>query len=126
MDLSSMVMLKDNHIASAGSITKAISMAKQVSSAWNKIDVECKNFDQAVEALKAGSDIIMLDNFKPGLAKETSKKLKEMFPHSIIEISGGITEDNIQEYFSSHIDVISMSSLITNAIPVDLSLKITK
>lgn len=125
MDLSSMVMLKDNHIARAGSITQAINSAKEIASVWYKIEVECNSFETAEEALKAGADIVMLDNFKPELAKETAKKLKELFPHSIVEVSGGITENNINQYFSPNIDVISMSGLITNAKPIDLSLKIT-
>ena len=124
MDLSSMVMLKDNHIASAGSITKAIKKARDVASVWYNIEVECQMFDQAEEAILAGADIIMLDNFSPKLAKETAEKLKLKYPHSIIELSGGINKNNLKEYLSPYVDIISMGNLTTNYPPVDFSLKI--
>lgn len=124
MDLSSMVMLKDNHIASAGSITNAIHQARTIASVWYNIEVECKSFEQAEEAIQAGADIVMLDNFKPQQAKETSQMLKEKYPLSVIELSGGITKLNFQEFLSPHIDIISMGSLTTNYSPVDFSLKL--
>ena len=126
MDLSSMVMLKDNHITSAGSIEEAIQLAKSITSVWYKIEVECGSYEEAETALTAGADIVMLDNFKPEDAKKTSQMLKQKFNHSIIEIGGGVTRENIKDYFSPYIDIISMSGLITNAKPVDLSLKIIK
>ena len=124
MDLSSMVMLKDNHIASTGSITKAIEKARSVASVWYNIEVECKSFQEAEEAIIAGADIIMLDNFTPALAKETAEKLKKKYSNAVIELSGGINKNNIIEYFSDYIDIISMGNLTTNYSPVDFSLKI--
>lgn len=126
MDLSSMVMLKDNHIASAGNITNAVKMAKGITSVWYKIEVECKSFEQAEEAIQSGADIVMLDNFSPDEAKKTAQKLKEKYPQSIIEISGGIKKNSLEEYFSPYFDIISMGSLTTNYTPVDFSLKIVQ
>lgn len=126
MDLSSMVMLKDNHITSTGSIANAIKKARQATSVWYKIEVECQSLEEAEEALKHGADIVMLDNFDAILAKNTAKKLKEKFPNCVIEISGGISRNTITDYFSPHIDIISMSSLVTYSKPADLSLKLEK
>jgi nicotinate-nucleotide pyrophosphorylase (carboxylating) len=128
MDLSSMIMLKDNHINCVGDITNAIKKTRDVASTWYKIEVECQNLSQAEEAIKAGADIIMLDNFNPSLAKETAKLLKEKYTNQrfTLEVSGGISKETVIEYFSPHIDIISMGSLITNYRPLDFSLKIKK
>ncbi len=124
MDLSSMVMLKDNHIASAGNISKAIEMAKSITSVWYNIEVECKSFQQAEEAILSGANIVMLDNFNAESGKKTAQKLKEKYPTSIIEISGGITQNNLKDYLSPYFDIISMGSLTTGYLPVDFSLKL--
>ena len=124
MDLSSMVMLKDNHIASAGNITQAIERARNIASVWYNIEVECKSFQQAEEAILGGADIVMLDNFTSEAAKKTAQELKEKYPQAIIEISGGITKNTIEEFFSPFIDIISMGNLTTKYNPVDFSLKI--
>ena len=124
MDLSSMVMLKDNHIASAGNITQAIERARNIASVWYNIEVECKSFQQAEEAILGGADIVMLDNFTSETAKKTAQELKEKYPQAIIEISGGITKNTIEEFFSPFIDIISMGNLTTKYNPVDFSLKI--
>ena len=125
-DLSSMIMLKDNHIWSVGGIKSAIERARQVGGFSLKIEVECRSLDEAIEACQCGADVVMLDNFKPLDLHETAKQVKECFPHVIMEASGGIQPDNIQEYFSSHIDVISMGSLTQGYPVVDFSMKIQK
>ena len=126
MDLSSMVMLKDNHIASAGSITKAVTKAKKISSVWTKIEVECKSLEQALEALNAGAEIVMLDNFTPSIAIETAITIKKTWPKAIIEVSGGINKENISNFYSNSIDIISLGILTTNYSPIDYSLKIVE
>uniref|UniRef100_A0A6B2LCS2 Nicotinate-nucleotide pyrophosphorylase [carboxylating] n=1 Tax=Arcella intermedia TaxID=1963864 RepID=A0A6B2LCS2_9EUKA len=123
-DLSSMVMLKDNHIASAGSITGAVTKARSVAGFSIKIEVECQNQQEAEEALAAGAEIVMLDNFKPEALKATSQKLKEKFPHSILEASGGVTLDTLESYFSPHVDVISSSILHQGVKHIDFSLNV--
>jgi nicotinate-nucleotide pyrophosphorylase (carboxylating) len=103
MDLSSMIMLKDNHIWSQGSITKAVERAKKIGGFSIKIEVECRSKQEADEAIEAGADIIMLDNMKSDNLKQTATTLKRNWAgkrNFLIESSGGITEENIAEYFS--------------------------
>jgi len=123
-DLSSMVMLKDNHIASCGDIEAAVKKAKRVAGFALKIEVECRSQQEAELAITAGADIVMLDNFDPSATKETAQNLKAKFPHVLIEVSGGITLENLSQYFSPFVDIISMGSLTQGVPHVDFSLKI--
>ncbi|GAA5799952.1 hypothetical protein HPULCUR_005373 [Helicostylum pulchrum] len=131
MDLSSMVMLKDNHIWSSGSITKAVQNARSVCGFALKIEVECQSEQEADEAIEAGADIVMLDNFTGEGLKLAAKSIKERWAakgktHFLIESSGGITYETCAGYFCQDIDVLSMST-ITQGVPhVDFSLKISK
>jgi len=123
-DLSSMVMLKDNHIASAGSIRAAVLKARSVAGFSIKIEVECQNQQEAEEALSAGAEIVMLDNFKPDNLKVAGKNLKEKFPHALIEASGGVNLSTLPSYFSPYIDIIS-SSILHQGVPhIDFSLNV--
>jgi nicotinate-nucleotide pyrophosphorylase (carboxylating) len=124
LDLSQMVMLKDNHIWSAGSITKAVKKAATVAGFTQKIEVECQSLHEAIEAAEAGAHIVMLDNFEPQQLKEDAKKLKEMYPHVIVEASGGITMDSMSDYFDENVDVISQGKLTQGYDCIDFSLKI--
>ncbi|KAI8642644.1 Quinolinate phosphoribosyl transferase [Parasitella parasitica] len=104
MDLSSMVMLKDNHIWSSGSITKAVQNARSVCGFALKIEVECQSEEDADEAIAAGADIVMLDNFTGEGLKAAAKSIKERWAakgknHFLIESSGGITYDTCAGYF---------------------------
>lgn len=104
MDLSSMVMLKDNHIWSSGSITNAVHNARKVCGFALKIEVECQSEQEADEAIAAGADIVMLDNFTPEELKAASKSIKERWAaknktHFLIESSGGITYETCAQYF---------------------------
>eukprot|EP01027_Heterolobosea_sp_BB2_P005556 GEZU01008481.1.p1 GENE.GEZU01008481.1~~GEZU01008481.1.p1 ORF type:complete len:299 (-),score=62.07 GEZU01008481.1:167-1063(-) len=125
-DLSHMCMLKDNHIDSAGSITRAVQAARQLCGFSQKIEVECRSEADAFEACKAGADIVMLDNFDPARASEVSTRVKAAFPHVILEVSGGITLSNIESFFLPNVDVISIGSLTQGVPSVDISLKIMK
>eukprot|EP00548_Thalassiothrix_antarctica_P003299 CAMPEP_0194133038 /NCGR_PEP_ID=MMETSP0152-20130528/3354_1 /TAXON_ID=1049557 /ORGANISM="Thalassiothrix antarctica, Strain L6-D1" /LENGTH=283 /DNA_ID=CAMNT_0038828267 /DNA_START=21 /DNA_END=869 /DNA_ORIENTATION=+ len=111
LDLSQMVMLKDNHIWSAGSITSAVQLARQATGFSQKIEVECQSLEEAVEASIAGADIVMLDNFEPKQLKKDAKILKERFPHVLIEASGGITTATLPQYLSENVDIISQGML---------------
>jgi nicotinate-nucleotide pyrophosphorylase (carboxylating) len=124
LDLSQMVMLKDNHIWSAGSITKAVKLARKAAGFSQKIEVECQSLDEALEASQAGADIVMLDNLTPATLKEQAAVLKRRFPHVIIEASGGITVDTMGEYLSEHVDVVSSGTLTQGYACLDFSLKI--
>ncbi|KAL4223164.1 hypothetical protein ACF0H5_016636 [Mactra antiquata] len=125
-DLSSMIMLKDNHIWTAGSISQAVSDAKVVGGFSTKIEVECRSVEEAITAATAGCDVVMLDNFSPQALKQGAAEVKEKFPNIIIEASGGITEDNISNYCDKNVDVISLSRLTQGYETVDFSLKVRK
>jgi nicotinate-nucleotide pyrophosphorylase (carboxylating) len=125
LDLSQMVMLKDNHIwACEGSIECAVKKARSVSGFSQKIEVECQNLQEAIIAAKSGADVVMLDNFEPEKLKRDAKLFKEQFPHVTVEASGGITMETMSEYFSDHVDVISLGMLTQGYDCVDFSLKI--
>lgn len=88
LDLSQMVMLKDNHIWSAGNITNAVKTAKLAAGFSIKIEVECQSVAEALEAAEAGADIVMLDNFTSETIHAAAAAVKEKFPHLLIEASG--------------------------------------
>ena len=125
LDLSQMVMLKDNHIWAAGSITKAVKLAREAAGFSQKIEVECQSKEEALEAARAGADIVMLDNFEPTKLKEDAKSLKEDFPHLLIEASGGITVKTMADYLSEHVDILSQGKLTQGYSCLDYSLKIS-
>ncbi len=103
-DLSSMVMLKDNHIWSKGSITKAVHAAQSVAGFSIKIEVEVQSEDEADEAIEAGADIIMLDNFTTGGLKIAAHNLKRKWAGKkefLLECSGGLTEDNVAAFLNN-------------------------
>lgn len=123
MTLADSVMIKDNHIAAAGSITKAVQKIKTAIGHTPKIEVEAETPAQVQEALAAGADIIMLDNMTPAQAAECKKIVNGK---ALIEISGGVTLDNLEDYCKAGPDVIS-SGALTHSVPSkDLSLKIVE
>lgn len=124
IDLSQMVMLKDNHVWSAGSITKAVRTAKSAAGFTSKIEVECRNLGEAIEAATAGADIVMLDNYKPDALKVDAAAVKARFPHVLVEASGGITRATLPDYLSPHVDVVSQGALTQGYACVDFSLKL--
>ncbi|EFX02400.1 nicotinate-nucleotide pyrophosphorylase [Grosmannia clavigera kw1407] len=130
MDLSAMVMLKDNHVWSRGSITEAVVAAKSVAGFSLKVEVEVQSEAEAQEALLAGADIVMLDNFESAGAEAAAASLRQRWagqPHSfLIEVSGGLTAENIETYAADHIDILSTSYIHQGVPHVDLSLKINQ
>jgi len=124
MDLSSMIMLKDNHIWSCGSISNAVKKALSVGGFSLKVEVECQSLSEAEEAAEAGADIVMLDNFDHVKLKATAHTLKSHFPKLLIEASGGISIETIAQYLNEDIDIVSLGSLTQGAPYVDFSLKI--
>ena len=126
LDLSQMVMLKDNHIWSAGGITAAVQVARKAAGFSQKIEVECQSLLEAVEAASAGADIVMLDNFEPEQLKKDAKTIKEQFPHVLVEASGGITTDTMPHFLSEHVDIVSQGKLTQGYECLDYSLKVIK
>ncbi|ORX37334.1 nicotinate-nucleotide pyrophosphorylase [Kockovaella imperatae] len=126
-DLSSMVMLKDNHIWATGSITSAIHSVRRVAGFSLLINVECQNLDEAREAIEAGGNIIMLDNLVGDELHDTAKTLKDQFKGKrefLIEASGGITENGLSGRIGPNIDILSTSAVHQGCPHVDFSLKI--
>lgn len=126
MDLSNMVMLKDNHIWSAGSITKSVEKARLACGFATKIEVECTSDEDAREACAAGADIVMFDNYTGDEIKPAAAAIKAQWPHVIIEASGGITQATMHTFFSPAVDIISQGSLTNGYDTLDFSLKVPK
>jgi len=125
LDLSQMVMLKDNHIgAVGGSILEAVKKARTAAGFHQKIEVECQSIEDAFDAATAGADVVMLDNFEPEQLKIDARRIKEQFPYVIIEASGGITNSTMRSYLSEHVDVVSQGALTQGYNCIDYSLKI--
>jgi len=124
MDLSSMIMLKDNHVWSTGSITEAVKKAQQVGGFALKIEVECRSLEEALEACRAGADVVMLDNFSPTRLKEVAPIVKQSFPHVLTEGSGGLNLDTLADYLCEAVDIYSVGNLTQSVPHVDFSLKI--
>ncbi|KAJ2877830.1 nicotinate-nucleotide diphosphorylase (carboxylating) [Coemansia aciculifera] len=128
MDLSTMVMLKDNHIWATGSITNAVKSARSVAGFSVKIEVECQSEQDAYEAIEAGADIVMLDNFTPDTlrlaASNVKSKCQSTRNNVLIEASGGITEETAALYMLPEIDIISFGTMTQSVPHVDFSLKI--
>lgn len=122
--LDDMVLIKDNHIAVVGSVEEALKRAKKNVSFSKKIEIEVENADDAVIAAKNGADIVMFDNMSPNEAQDTLDILIEngLRENVLIEISGGITEDNILDYAPLDVDIISLGSLTHQASSLNFSL----
>ncbi|TFK43698.1 Quinolinate phosphoribosyl transferase [Crucibulum laeve] len=126
-DLSSMIMLKDNHIWSSGSITAAIQQARAVGGFSLLLDVEVQSEAEADEAIEAGADIIMLDNIEGSELVNVARVLKEKWKGQrkfLFETSGNITEANLQERAINEIDILSTSVVHQSVQHIDFSLKI--
>ena len=119
-NLSDAIMLKDNHISAAGSITEAIKLAREYSPFIKKIEVEVEDLEGVEEAVKAGADIIMLDNMD---IETTKKAIKIINKKAIIECSGNIDITNINRFKGLEIDYVSSGSITHSAKILDLSLK---
>lgn len=119
-NLSDGVLLKDNHIGAAGSVTKAIKMAKAYSPFVRKIEIETETLEQVKEALDAGADIIMLDN----MDNDTMRKAVEMIDGKAqTECSGNVTKERLKEIAEIGVDFVSCGALTHSAMIMDVSLK---
>ncbi|TRO52861.1 carboxylating nicotinate-nucleotide diphosphorylase [Candidatus Bathyarchaeota archaeon] len=123
--LDDMILLKDNHVAIVGTVEEAVKKAKKAS--FNKkIEVEVTRTEDALKAAEASADIVMLDNFSPKQVKEAVAALKKagFFGKVQLEVSGGITEQNMMDYALTQVDVISMGALTHSTKALDMSLDI--
>ena len=119
-DLSSMVMLKDNHVWASGSITEAVKTVRRAAGFSLKVTVECQSYDEAGEAIEAGADIVMLDNFSQ---QQMIEAVQHVAGRCKLEASGNITIENLREVASSGVDYISMGVLTKDVKAVDLSMR---
>jgi len=128
MRLDDMVLIKDNHLAIVGSASKAVELAKEKHGSRNKIEIEVRSLNDAIEAVNAGADIIMLDNLTPKQVHSIIKTLKKkgLRDKATIEASGGITHKNVKQFATADIDLISIGSITHSVRAVDMSLEIAK
>lgn len=119
-NLSDGVLLKDNHIGAAGSVTKAIQMAKAYAPFVRKIEIEVETLEQVKEAVGAGADIIMLDNMTPEVMKQAVELIDG---RAQTECSGNITKENIQKIREIGVDFVSSGALTHSAPILDISMK---
>ncbi|MBR2432395.1 MAG: carboxylating nicotinate-nucleotide diphosphorylase, partial [Clostridia bacterium] len=119
-NLSDGILLKDNHIGAAGSVSNAVRMAKEYAPFVRKIEVEVESIDMLKEALDAGADIIMLDNMSIEDMKEAVKLAKG---RAETECSGNVTKENIAKLVDIGVDYISSGALTHSAPILDISLK---
>lgn len=119
-NLSDGILLKDNHIGAAGSVTNAVLMAKEYAPFVRKIEVEVENLDMVREAVEAGADIIMLDNMTPDMMKEA---IRIIDGRAETECSGNVTRENVEQLLDIGVDYISSGALTHSAPILDISLK---
>ena len=118
-NLSDCVMIKDNHIQYAGSITNAVNKIREHLSHTHKIEIECDTIEQVKEAINAKADIIMLDNMNCDLMKQCVELIGDK---ALIEASGNVTIDTIGNIAKTGVDVISSSAIVAKAKTLDIAL----
>jgi len=124
--LDEMVLLKDNHLAILGSITKGIKLAKEYYGDKYAIEVEVRTLNEAIEAIENNANIIMLDNLRADEVYDivSTLKSKGLRDKVKIEVSGGINMSNIRDYAKADIDIISIGALTHSVKAIDLSLEV--
>ena len=116
------VLIKDNHIVAAEGIGNAVQRARQIVPHTVKVEVEVETVEQVDEALKAGADILLLDNMPPGIMQRV---VQEVSNRAVTEASGGITLDSVKAVAATGVDFISVGALTHSAMPMDISLNLT-
>jgi len=119
LSLGEHVLIKDNHIAAAGSIREAVARARALAPHTARIEVEADTLAQVRQALEAGAEVIMLDNMSPA---QIRKAVETIGGRALVEVSGGVTLDKLPELAQSGVDVISVGALTHSARAVDLSM----
>ncbi|RJX43242.1 carboxylating nicotinate-nucleotide diphosphorylase [Halonotius aquaticus] len=122
LDLSHMVMIKENHIAEMG-LEPAVERFRERVSFATKLEVEAESTEQARRAAAAGADIVLLDNMTPGETAEAVDALADDTPDVLTEASGGIALDDVADYAATGVDIISMGSLTHSAPSLDFSFR---
>src|SRR5690606_41513918 len=115
------VLIKDNHIAAAGSLTKAVQRCREAAPHAAKIEVEAKTLTEVKEAVRAGAGVILLDNMTPA---QVQAAVAAIGGAATVEVSGGVRFETLRDYALPGVDVISIGALTHSATAVDLSLTI--
>ena len=128
LHLDDMILIKDNHIAIIGSIEKAVEMAKKHASIAKKVEVEITRIEDVLRAVQSGADIIMLDNFPPKKVEEAVDLLEKnhLREKILLEASGGITAENILNFASTGVDLVSLGELTQSSRALNISLEISR
>ena len=119
-NLSDGVLLKDNHIGAAGSVKRAVQLAKEYAPFVRKVEVEVESLEMCAEALEAGADIIMLDNMS---IEDMKKAVKMIDGRAVTECSGNVTEERLKDIIGTGVDFVSSGALTHSAPILDLSMK---
>ncbi|MCK5562874.1 carboxylating nicotinate-nucleotide diphosphorylase, partial [Candidatus Bathyarchaeota archaeon] len=128
LHLDDMILVKDNHLAVVGGIGAAVRKVREAVSFSKKVEVEVSTVEDALKAVEAGVDIVMLDNFTSKQVETTIGLLenKRLRDKVLVESSGGITEKNILEFAAAGVDIISLGEITHSAKAFDMSLEIVK
>ena len=128
LHLDDMILVKDNHLAVVGGIGAAVRKVREAVSFSKKVEVEVSTVEDALKAVEAGVDIVMLDNFTSKQVETTIGLLenKRLRDKVLVESSGGITEKNILEFAAAGVDIISLGEITHSAKALDMSLEIVK
>lgn len=118
------VLIKDNHIALAGGVGAAVERARESVGHLHKIEIEVSTEKDLREALKAGADILLLDNLSPEETARMVSLARELRPEITLEASGGITLENVRAYAEAGVDLVSIGALTHSARAMDISFKI--
>lgn len=121
--LGEQVLIKDNHIAAAGSLSKAVKLCRAAAAHGAKIEVEAKTLAEVKEAVRAGADIILLDNMTPA---QVHAAVKAVAGRALIEVSGGVTFTTLRDYALPGVDIISIGALTHSVSAADLSLDLRR
>lgn len=128
LHLDDLIIVKDNHLAVVGDVDEVVKSVKEAVSFSKKIEIEVSTEGEALEAAKAGADIVMLDNFFPQQIKNTMVLLDREGLRSkvLIEASGGINEQNVLEFAATGVDILSFGEITDSAKALDMSLEVVK
>ncbi|RSN72876.1 carboxylating nicotinate-nucleotide diphosphorylase [Candidatus Methanodesulfokora washburnensis] len=128
LSLSDAILIKDNHVRIVESIEEAVKLAKARASFAHKVEIEVSTVEDAVKAAEAGADIVMLDNMSPQEVARVVEELRRRGLRNkvVIEVSGGVTAENIGEYAKLDVDVISCGYITLSAKALDMSLEIVE
>jgi nicotinate-nucleotide pyrophosphorylase (carboxylating) len=128
LHLDDLIIVKDNHLMVVGDVGEAVKSVRETVSFSKKIEIEVSSDNEALEAAKAGADIVMLDNFFPQQIKNTMVLLDREGLRSkvLIEASGGINEQNVLEFAATGVDIISLGEITDSAKALDMSLEVVK